>query len=95
MIMGAHLLVQTKSALVDASLDRFALRGYGALAISGGEAVSVTGVMKTLNGKQVLLARTVRVASEVYTIRNQHGIAMTPLARQRASVKSSGQASQP
>lgn len=95
MIMGAHLMVQTKSGVVDASLDRFALRGYGALAISGGEAVSVTGVMKTLNGKQVLLTRTVKVASEVYRIRNEHGIALSPLARQRLAEKANGQGVQP
>jgi hypothetical protein len=95
MIMGAHLLLQTKSGVVDASLGRFALRGYGALEISGGEAVSVTGVMKTLNGKQVLLSRIVRVANQVYTIRNQHGIPLTPLARERLSEKASGQGVQP
>ncbi len=95
MIMGAHLLLQTESGVIDASLDRFALRGYGALAISGGEQASVTGVMKTLNGKQVLLARIVRVASDVYTIRNQHGIALTPLARERLREKASGQGVEP
>lgn len=93
--MGAHLLIQTKSGVVDASLDRFAFRGYGALAISGGEAVSATGVMKTLNGKQVLLARTVRIASETYTIRNEHGVALTPVARQRLAEKANGQGVQP
>lgn len=90
MIMGAHLMIQTSSGVVDASLDRFALIGKDALQISGGEAVEVTGVMKNINGKQVFLARTVKAGNEVYTIRNQHGIALSPAARARLSQKSNG-----
>lgn len=88
MIMGAHLMIQTSSGVVDASLDRFAFIGKDALQISGGEAVEVTGVMKNLNGKPVFLVRTIKVGNEVYTIRNQHGIALSPAARARLNQKS-------
>ncbi len=43
--------------------------------------------MKTYNNRQVFLARTVKVGSEVYTLRNEHGIPMSPQTRARAGQK--------
>jgi hypothetical protein len=85
MIMGSHLLFQTSSGAVDASLGGFALLGKGALSVSPGQQVSVTGVMKTINDKPVFLARTVKVGSEVYTIRNERGLLLTPQSHERQS----------
>ncbi len=82
MIFGAHLMLTTSSGTVDASLGRFALKGKGALSVQPGASVAITGVMKTINNKQVFLARTVSVGQQVYTIRNQHGIALSAAARQ-------------
>jgi hypothetical protein len=87
MIMGSHLLLTTASGPVDASLGRFALLGKGALAVAPGQQVEVTGVMKTIKHKQVFLARTVKAGSEVHVIRNQHGMIVSPQARERASQK--------
>lgn len=87
MIMGSHLLLTTVSGPVDASLGRFGLQGKGALSVAAGRQVEVTGVMKTIKNKQVFLARTVKSGGQVYTIRNQRGIAMSPRARERASGK--------
>ncbi|MGD0214759.1 MAG: hypothetical protein ABSB87_16150 [Terriglobales bacterium] len=88
MIMGSHLLIQTGVGSLDASLGRFALQGRGALSIEAGKQVEVTGVMKTLNGKQVLITRTVTVNGHAYTMRNEHGIPVSPQARERAGEKS-------
>jgi hypothetical protein len=85
MIMGSHLLLATSSGTVDASLGRFAMTGKGAVSVSEGQHVAMTGVMKTINDKQVFLARTVTAGDHVYTIRNEHGLAMTPQARERLS----------
>lgn len=84
MIMGSHLLFETASGSVDASLGKWGLQGKGALSITVGKQVEVTGVMKTLMGRQVFLARTVKVGDRVYSIRNEHGIQVSPQARQRA-----------
>jgi len=90
MIMGAHLLFATTSGQVDASLGGFALRGKNALSASAGQQVAVTGVLKTINNRQVFLARTVKVDGQVFTIRNEHGMALSPQTRERLNL-SSGQ----
>ena len=84
MIMGSHLLLATPSGPVDASLGRFGLEGKGAVKVAPGQQIEITGVMKTLNDKQVLLTRTVKVGGQVYTIRNEHGVPLSPQARERA-----------
>jgi hypothetical protein len=91
MILGAHLLVTTSSGTVDASLGRFALKGKGALSVAPGASVAITGVMKTINSKQVFLARTVSVGEQVYTIRNQRGIALSAEARQHLNQQKGAQ----
>ncbi|MFZ0579681.1 MAG: hypothetical protein WAN72_05735 [Candidatus Acidiferrales bacterium] len=85
MIAGGHLLVATATGEVDASLGQFAFRGNGALEVSAGEYVEVTGVMRTLKDRQVFVTRTVKVGQQVYVIRNEHGIAVSPQSRERAS----------
>lgn len=87
MIAGSHLLLSTPSGTVDASLGRFGLEGKGALSVTAGEQVEVTGVMKTLRNKQVFVVRTVKMGGQVYTMRNEHGIQVSPQSRERASQK--------
>jgi hypothetical protein len=66
------------------------LLGKDALPVAAGQQVQVTGVMKTLQGQQVFLARIVKVDAQVYTIRNKHGFALSPQTRERLS-QSAGQ----
>ena len=89
MIMGAHLLLETSSGTVDASLERFALLGRDALSLSAGQLVEVTGVMKTLPGKQVFLVRLIKANDLVQVIRNKHGLPLSPQTRER--LRQSGQ----
>ena len=84
---GAHLMLRTASGNVDASLGRWGLVGKGALSVAVGQRVAVTGVMKTVKNREVFIARTVTVGSRVYTMRNQHGIPVSPQARARAGQK--------
>ncbi len=84
---SSHLMLATKSGTVDASLGRWGLMGKGSLHVTAGQQVDVTGVMKTYKDKQVFLARTVKVGSQVYIMRNQHGIPMSPQARARVGQK--------
>jgi len=87
MILGSHLLLKTSRGVVDASLGVFGLKGKGAFSVAVGDEVEVTGVMKTLKGQEVFLVRTAKAGGQVYTIRNEHGIALSPQARERASQK--------
>jgi len=91
MLMGSHLLFSTGSGEVDASLGRFALVGKGALSVTKGQVVEVTGVMKTLKDSQVFMARTVKAGSTIYTIRNKRGVPLSPQTRELESRKSAGE----
>jgi hypothetical protein len=87
MTMGSHLLLATVSGPVDASLGRFGLQRKGGVSVAAGQQVEVTGVMKTINDKQVFLVRTVKAGDHVYTMRNEHGVSVSPQSRERASGK--------
>jgi hypothetical protein len=84
---GPHLLFATPSGQVDASLGRFALQGKSPLSVATGKEVAVTGVMKTIKGKDVFIARIVKVDGKAYTIRNQHGVPLSAQSRERATQK--------
>jgi hypothetical protein len=85
MLLGSHLLLETASGQVDASLGKWGLVGRGALSVSAGQEVEVTGVMKTIKDKQVFVVRTVKAEGRIYVIRNEHGIPASPQSRERAS----------
>jgi hypothetical protein len=84
---SSHLILKTTSGTVDADLGRWGFMGKGSLRVATGQQVAVTGVMKTYRDRQVFLARTVKVGSQVYTMRNQYGIPMSPQSRARAGQK--------
>lgn len=87
MTAGSHLMLRTSSGTVDASLGRWGLVGKGALSVATGQRVEVTGVMKTVKNREFFVARTVTVGSRIYTMRNQHGISVSPQSRARAGRK--------
>jgi hypothetical protein len=84
MMNGSHLLIATPSGPIDVSLGGYGLIGKGALSVHLGEQVKVTGVTKALNSKPIFIARTVTAGGQVYPIRNERGIAMSPQAREHA-----------
>jgi DNA/RNA endonuclease YhcR with UshA esterase domain len=81
LVPGSHLFVGTKAGTIDASLGKFAMRGDGALSIKAGEAVQVTGVMKTAKEKQVFIVRLVHANGHEYMVRNEHGFVLAPVSR--------------
>ncbi|MGA7294812.1 MAG: hypothetical protein WBW53_11455 [Terriglobales bacterium] len=89
MVAGSHLLLATPSGPVDASLGKFGLRGDGAVSVSAGQQIDATGVMKTIHDEQIFIVRTLKVGDAVYTIRNNHGVSLSPQARQRTGQKTS------
>jgi hypothetical protein len=90
MVAGSHLIVATKSGEVDAALGQFAMRGKGALSVTPGQQVEVTGVMKTLKGKQVFVTRLVQADGHTYTIRNEHGFLRAHQSREGGTAASKG-----
>jgi len=90
---GSHLIVQTASGKVEADLGRYAMRGKGALTVTPGQLIQLTGVMKTVRGRQVVIARLVQANGEVYKLRNEHGFTYhrAALANQTKSETKGGQ----
>jgi len=84
MLLGSHLVLETASGKLDASLGKWGLEGKGALSVAPGEEVEVTGVMKTIRDKEVFVVRTVNAGGHVYTIRNEHGLPQSPQSRERS-----------
>src|SRR5579862_8444838 len=74
MIWGSHLIVETVSGRLDASLGRFGLEGKGALSVTPGQQIELTGVMKTVRNKEVFVVRSVKANGKIHTMRNEHGI---------------------
>ena len=95
MIVGAHLLVATNSGAVDASLGRFAMLGKDALVVEPGQQVEVTGEMRLLHNNQVLIARLVRVGDQVFTVRTESGVAISPQSRARLAQQATEKGVQP
>ena len=84
MIPGSHILLATSSGKVDASLGRWGLEGGGALSAAPGQVIEVTGVMKTLFDQPVFLVRTAKARNQIYPMRNEFGIPVSPQSRERA-----------
>lgn len=74
MLSGSHLILETASGSIDAQLGRLRLAGRDAISVAPGEHVQVTGVIKIIQGKTVLLTRLIEVKGRVYELRNEHGI---------------------
>jgi len=80
---GSHLLIASPSGATDVSLGPYGLVGKGALSVQLGSQVEIIGVMKTFGGRPVLLARRVTFGDRIYRIRTEHGIALSPMAKER------------
>lgn len=87
MMWGSHLMVETATGRLDASLGRFGLEGKGALSVTLGQQIELTGVMKTVRGREVFLVRSVKASGKTYVMRNEHGIEVSPQTRERAARK--------
>ncbi|MFZ0634358.1 MAG: hypothetical protein WA755_14910 [Candidatus Acidiferrales bacterium] len=79
--MGAHLFLATSSGVIDADLGIFALKGAHPLSLTPGQPVEVVGVMSTFNKNHLLLARSIQTGTQVFRIRNEHGLLLEPAQR--------------
>jgi hypothetical protein len=73
MLVGAHAILTTPTGDIDAHLGSYAMRGARALSLASGERAKMVGVMTIINGRPVLLVRTVQTGSGLYTVRNTRG----------------------
>jgi hypothetical protein len=81
MLAGSHLILETASGKIDASLGVFPFTGEGVRSIAAGERVQVTGVMKIVRDQRVLITRLVLVDGREYKVRNEHGFLLMPVTR--------------
>ncbi len=82
--VGLHLLVAGSQGTVDAHLGAFLSRDI-VDALHTGEPVEIIGAMKTINGKDYLLARQLTVDGRTIIIRNQRGFLMHSFSRKSPS----------
>jgi hypothetical protein len=82
MMLGSHLMLETASGKMDASLGKWGLEGKGALTVEAGQQIEVTGVLKTLKDRQVFIVRTVKSGGQTFSIRNRHGLPISPMGRE-------------
>jgi hypothetical protein len=82
----ARLLLATSSGTLELNLGAFT-RGRYALPLASGQTMEVTGLEKTVNGTHVLLVRIVKAGGQTYVIRNERGLPVSPLTRERAAGK--------
>jgi len=75
-IGGAHLMLETRSGVLDGSLGGFALKGKDALSFSAGKQIKVTGAKMMFAGKEIFVIRTVEMGGRTYNIRNERGFAL-------------------
>jgi hypothetical protein len=89
-IIGSHLIMETSTGKVDASLGSYALKGKSPVSLSSGQQVQMLGVMKTIKGQQVFVARVLQVNGHQYTIRNEHGFASAAIAHGKTNSGTKG-----
>ena len=78
LLAGDHVILDTAFGPLDAHLGIYAMRGRGALALSKGDQVKVTGVRTSVGGRDVFLVRTIRSGISVTRVRNARGFLLRP-----------------
>jgi hypothetical protein len=84
------MVIATPGGSVGAHLGRFVTKGTSELNLHTGDVVRIVGAMAMIEGKQVLLARTLTVGGQTLVIRNERGFLVLPgtsTSRSKASVK--------
>ncbi|MGB8593467.1 MAG: hypothetical protein WA755_01250 [Candidatus Acidiferrales bacterium] len=77
MLDGAHLLLATPKGTIDVAMGIYAIR-YHHVSLIPGEPAEVTGLMTTVNNREVFLVRTVQTSGTTYTLRNARGVSVLP-----------------
>ncbi|MGA8143771.1 MAG: hypothetical protein WB987_07780 [Candidatus Acidiferrales bacterium] len=89
--MGTHLLVLTPQGMVDVHLGASRAVSAANLGLSVGQSVHVTGMMATIGGNSVLLARILTTSNHIYMLRNEHGAPIRSLMPRGTASSASSQ----
>jgi hypothetical protein len=89
--VGSHVLVSTADGMIDVHLGASAAVSAKNLGLSTGQNIEITGMMATMGGNSVLLARILTTSSHIYMLRNEHGVPVRSLVPRGASSLSSSQ----
>lgn len=87
-IAGTHVMIAAQNGAVDAHLGSGPAADPKRLGLSMGQSVEITGMMATIGGSNVFLARTLVVGERTITLRNEHGIPVRALMPQKAAAAS-------
>lgn len=80
-VTGTQILIQTANGVVDAHLGIGPASKPSYLGISEGQSVTVVGMMQTMSGNNILLARILTTANHIFVLRNEHGIPVRAIPR--------------
>src|ERR1700690_885176 len=73
-LLGSHVLVSTVDGTIDVHLGAIAAVSGKNLGLSTGQNIEITGMMATMSGNSVLLARILTTSSHIYMLRNERGV---------------------
>ena len=85
---GTHIMVQTAQGVVDAHLGFGAASKPEYLGIAQGQSVTLTGMMQSFDGANVLMARILTTSNHIFVLRNEHGIPVRAIPRGSSRTKS-------
>lgn len=89
--LGTHVLIQGPEGIVDVNLGASSAVSVKNLGLSVGENVNITGMMATVGGNSVLLARILTTSSHIYMLRNERGAPVRSLLPRGSSSAASTQ----
>jgi len=86
---GDFVVLQTKLGAVNGKLTPFALNTKTGVSITPGEQVKATGVMTTVQNKQVFVIRTLELGGRTYQLRSKRGNPLEHPARNSSATTES------
>jgi hypothetical protein len=82
---GTHVKLESSEGAVDVHLGAGPAADPARLGLSVGQSVEITGMMATVGGRNVFLARTLVEGDRTITLRNEHGIPVRAVMPQKTS----------
>jgi hypothetical protein len=89
--IGTHVLVISAQGVVDVHLGASMAVSAKNLGLTVGESIHVTGMMASVGGNPVLLARILTTPNHIYMLRNEHGAPIRSLMPRGAASSANSQ----
>jgi cell division ATPase FtsA len=78
---GLHVILQATQGDIDAHLAISRAVNASSLGLSVGQHIEITGMMATIDGNSVLLARILTTPTRIFVLRSPHGIPVRVIPR--------------